>query len=182
MIKYLTEGLALNLFYYLVIGIGFAAVLALSGLLMPLRSSGSILYVDGRPVGAEYVAQGFSRPEFLWPRPSAVDYDGAGAGGSNLSPAGEEFRKNAEGYLAAYEKGRVPVELVTASGSGLDPHISLEATAFQWPRIVQSRNLGDGSLSLEDFLKEHPEIVEENELVNVLKFNLQLQASFGRLQ
>ena len=170
--KYLLESLALNLLCYALIGVTLAFVLLVSGALMPVRSSGSILYLDGTPVGAERIAQGFSQPEFLWPRSSAVDYDGAGSGGSHLSPASPEFRQHAILYLSAYEQEPVPVELVTTSGSGLDPHISLAAARYQWPRIAARRGLEN--LALEEYLEENPEVLDDEDLVNVLKFNISL--------
>ncbi len=93
-------------------------------------------------IGARLVAQPFTRPEYLWPRPSAVDYNASGAGGSNLSPTNHKIRERADAILANYnlrDGATLPADLVTASGSGLDPHISLAAALIQADRIAMSR-------------------------------------------
>lgn len=98
----------------------------------------------GKIIGSEIIAQKFTQPEYFWPRPSAVDYNGAGAGGSNWAASNPALRKRVIESLTEYQKyskASVPVDLVLASGSGLDPHISLMAAEFQIPRIAQKRHI-----------------------------------------
>ena len=112
---------------------------------IPYSSSGSLVRADnGEVVGSELIAQQFTRPEYFCSRPSAVSWNAAGAGGSNLSPASMEVRQRTEKLLAelTLKKGeKVPADLVTASGSGLDPHISLAAAKFQAQRVAFARGI-----------------------------------------
>lgn len=146
----------------------------------PHTANGSFLKdSDGEIIGSELIAQPFTRPEYLWPRPSAVAYNGAGAGGSNLSPTNPALRERAMTTLKAYGSGvesLVPADLVFASGSGLDPHITLKAAMFQAGRIAKARGISE---------KEVKKVLIENSftpgwlftrepLVNVLRANLAL--------
>lgn len=123
----------------------YTGAIYLAGRLAPDSSSGSLLFsAEGGVIGSRLVAQQFTRPEYFWPRPSAVSWNAAGAGGSNLSPASAAMRDKTENVLVtlAPEQGeKVPTDLVTASGSGLDPHISLASVRFQAPRVARARGL-----------------------------------------
>ena len=133
----------------------------------------------GTVIGSRLIAQNFMEERYFHGRPSAVDCNAAGAGGSNLSPASPQIRKRAEALIAKYgatAKNPIPADLVTASGSGLDPHISLAAVRFQIPRVAKIRNLAPervGKLVEENvsypggFLKSEP-------VVNVLELNIKL--------
>ena len=122
-----------------------ALILASASMVAPEKRLGSLIYgADGKVIGSRLVAQAFTRPEYLWPRPSAVDYNASGAGGSNLSPTNPKIRERAEAILANYtlkDGVTLPADLVTASGSGLDPHISLAAALIQADRIAMSRQV-----------------------------------------
>ncbi len=115
-------------------------ILATASVVAPEKRLGSLVYgSDGQVIGSRLVAQPFTRPEYLWPRPSAVDYNAFGAGGSNLSPTNPKIRERADAILANYklkDGATLPADLVTASGSGLDPHISLAAALIQADRIA----------------------------------------------
>lgn len=118
-------------------------VLASAATIAPHRRHGDLVEVSGQVVGARLIAQGFTRDEYLWPRPSAVNYSADAAGGSNLSPLNPALTDRAREILArvdASESRPAPADLVTASGSGLDPHISLEGALHQAPRIAHARN------------------------------------------
>jgi K+-transporting ATPase ATPase C chain len=93
--------------------------------------------VDGKIAGSALIAQKFTRPEYFHPRPSAVDYNPMPSGGSNLSPASAALRTAAAGRMAEGAAG----EMLFASGSGLDPHISPEAALGQAGRVAQARGL-----------------------------------------
>lgn len=154
------------------------AVMSFGQVVVPWRANGSIVLNErGEPIGSELIAQSFSRAEYFWPRPSAVDYSASAAGGSNLSPANPELRSRAQGILAkmgADSRHPLPADLVTASGSGLDPHITLAAAKWQAERVAAAR-----SVSIAGVL----ELLEKNAMrtggmfapepvVNVLQVNL----------
>jgi K+-transporting ATPase ATPase C chain len=111
----------------------------------PYSADGSLVRNgQGEIVGSALLAQRFDRPEYFWPRPSAVDYNAAAAGGSNLSPANPELRERAKALATRFGASAgdpVPADLVTASGSGLDPHITLEAARYQAGRVAAARGL-----------------------------------------
>ena len=123
----------------------YTGIILLAAQSIPYSSSGSLVRADnGDVVGSELIGQQFSRPENFWSRPSAVSWNAAGAGGSNLSPASIAVRQRTEKLLAelVLKKGeKVPADLVAASGSGLDPHISLSAAKFQVPRVALARGI-----------------------------------------
>ena len=99
---------------------------------------------DGRAVGSQLIAQDFTIPRYFWPRPSAVDYNGMGAGGSNKSPTSPELTERAEQTVARYgatANNPIPADLVAASGGGLDPHISLAGALYQADRVATARGL-----------------------------------------
>jgi len=123
----------------------YVGIILLAAQAIPYSSSGSLVRADnGEVVGSELIAQQFTRPEYFWSRPSAVSWNAARSGGSNLSPASLAMRQRTEkllGVLAPKKGEKVPTDLVTASGSGLDPHISLEAAIFQVPRVARARGI-----------------------------------------
>ena len=142
---------ALVLFGALTLACGVLYPLAVTGvgsLVFPSQAAGSILEVDGKPIGSALVGQQFTSPGYFWGRPSATSpmpYNAAGSGGSNQGPLNPAFTaavKNRVDALRAADPGNrqlVPVDLVTASGSGLDPEISLAAAYYQASRIAARR-------------------------------------------
>ncbi|MGB8331263.1 MAG: K(+)-transporting ATPase subunit C [Polyangiales bacterium] len=156
--------------------------LAFGQLIVPGRAEGSLIRdASGQVVGSRLIAQAFERPEYLWPRPSAVNYDAAATGGSNLAPSNpalSERAKVAVTQLSATSDHPVPGELVAASGSGMDPHISLDGALYQVPRIAGAR--GIATARIEELIREHaaPNPWSPT-LVNVLETNIALDSSFG---
>jgi potassium-transporting ATPase KdpC subunit len=159
--------------YPLAVG-GFAVIAS------PHGAEGSLVRAsDGTLVGSSLVGQVFSSPIYFWPRPSAVEYNAAAAGGSNLSPASEKVRDRGAAMVAlhgATPERPLPADLATASGSGLDPHISLEGALFQAPRVASARGL-----ALERVRALAEECATSNPLapgpiVSVLRLNLALDA------
>ena len=172
---------------------GFAYPLSIAALgraLFPRQASGSLIRREGRLVGSEWIGQAFTSPRDFWGRPSATmdaegkpaPCDAAHSGGSNLGPTNPDLAKAAQARLAALREadpeaaGPVPVDLVTASGSGLDPHISPEAADFQVHRVARARGLDEGAVrALVAADVERPQWGLFGEpRVNVLKLNLAL--------
>ena len=123
---------------------------ALGRLLYPGQAAGSLVTRNGVAIGSRLVGQDFARPEYFHPRPSAAGagYDGTASGGTNLGPSNpkliEDVRQLAEDYRRSNglpPDSAVPIDAVTRSGSGLDPHISPENAALQVPRVARARGL-----------------------------------------
>jgi len=149
------------------------------------RSAGGVITNDGKAVGSELIGQPFSEAKYFWPRPSAtspVPYAGDGGSGSNLGPTNpalvDAVRQRVAALHAADPQNRklVPVDLVTASGSGLDPHISVAAAEYQAGRVARVRGISEEKV--EELIRQLTEVrtlgTFGEERVNVLKLNLAL--------
>jgi potassium-transporting ATPase KdpC subunit len=159
------------------------AVWGLAQALFPDNANGSLITGNGKPVISTLIAQPFSGEEYFHPRPSAVDYNPSGSGGSNLGPLSarliDSIRLRAQRYRE--ENGlpadaAVPVDAVTASGSGLDPHISVENALVQADRVARAR--GVTAYFMRELIKTYTEgrdlwILGQSR-VNVVKLNLAL--------
>ncbi len=168
---------------------GFAYTLAVTGagqLLFGDHAGGSLLERDGQAVGSELIGQGFTAPEFFHPRPSAAGdgYDPTISSGSNLGPLNQDLLASVEERIAAYRQlngldpdESVPVDAVTASGSGLDPHISVANARLQATRVAEERGISvDEVMALIDESTVSPMLGFLNEpAVNVLMLNLSLE-------
>ena len=160
--------------------------------LFPGRARGSLVSDDsGRVVGSELIAQPFEKPGYLQPRPSAAGekgYDAAGSSGSNLGPTSKALHDRAEKELQRLlqenpnAQGPIPAELVTASASGLDPHLSPAAALWQVPRIARSRNVDEGRVRtvIESSIEGRDLFVLGEPRVNVLTVNRALDRHFGQ--
>jgi len=120
--------------------------------LFPGRANGSLIVRDGVVIGSSLIGQEFSSPKYFHPRPSAAGqgYDGARSGGTNLGPLSKDLVETIRRRIAEYREengldaaAQVPVDAVTSSGSGLDPHISPENARFQAPRVSRARGLAE---------------------------------------
>jgi K+-transporting ATPase ATPase C chain len=161
-------------------------------LLFPNRANGSLVADEhGRIVGSELIAQPFARPEYLQPRPSAAGekgYDATASGGSNLGPTSKALHDRAEkSTQRLFEEnpnadGPVPAELVSTSGSGLDPHLSPAAAVWQAPRIAHARGVAESRVRgvIEANVEGRDLLVLGEPRVNVLLVNLALDRQFGR--
>jgi K+-transporting ATPase ATPase C chain len=155
--------------------------------LFPHQANGSLIQNNGQIVGSELLAQGFSGAKYFHPRPSAAGtgYDPLSSGGSNLGPTSQKLMDGIKANVAQYRQENglaaealVPADAVTASGSGLDPQISLQNAQLQVPRVAKERNLS------EDVVRGEIAKATDNALlgiggesgVNVLKLNLALDA------
>ncbi len=156
------------------------AILLLAQSLFPRSANGSLVRdAQGVIVGSELVAQGFSSPGYFWPRPSAVDYNAAAAGGSNWSPANPELRDRGQAIVKKMGAGSgrvLPADLATASGSGLDPHITLTAARFQAERVATARGVSlEKVMALLKQKALHPGwALTPEPVVNVLLLNVAL--------
>ncbi len=153
-------------------------ILAAAKVIAPASAEGSLVRAaDGTVVGSRQVAQAFTQPRYFWPRPSAVDYNGTGAGGSNLSPASPALAERARETLASYGTTTpIPADLVTASGSGLDPHISLAGAQYQASRVAAARGLPEERVR--ELIETEAQVVGASfapeRIVNVLEINVAL--------
>ena len=169
---------------------GIAYPLVVTGIgqaVFPEQAAGSLIVRNGKPIGSALIGQQFNDPKYLWGRPSATSplpYNASGSGGSNLSPLNPALADAVKGRieaLRAADPGNtapVPVDLVTASGSGLDPHISVAGAQFQAARVAKARHLP--LQVVQQLIAKHTEgrlfgLLGEPR-VNVLQFNLALDA------
>ncbi|QDX30656.1 potassium-transporting ATPase subunit KdpC [Dickeya poaceiphila] len=148
--NYIRSSLVLLLLMTLVTGVGYPLlVTALGQSLFPAQASGSLVYRQGKPVGSELIGQAFSRNGYFQGRPSATSdsaYNTMASGGSNLAVSNPALDKAVSQNVAAWQQRHgdndaVPVDLVTASASGLDPHISVDAAVYQAGLVAKARGL-----------------------------------------
>ncbi len=137
----------------LLFGIGYPLVVTLlAGALFPHKAAGSLILKDGQVIGSELLAQSFTSDRYFHPRPSAAGngYDATSSGGSNLAQSNAKLVHRIQGYidnLAAANPGKpVPIDLVTTSGSGLDPDITPDAAFYQAPLVAKARGLNEDRL------------------------------------
>lgn len=158
-------------------------ILGFAQIVTPATANGSLVTdAGGKVVGSALVAQDFKTSRYFWPRPSAVDYNGAGAGGSNKSPTNPELTERAEeaiGRYGATAAAPLPADLVTASGAGLDPHISLAGALYQVPRVADARGVPEAQVKalVEQNAVAPGGAFTEGRVVNVLMLNHQLDAT-----
>ncbi|MFT3682974.1 MAG: K(+)-transporting ATPase subunit C [Ferruginibacter sp.] len=160
-----------GLYPLLIAGIGKAA---------PNGGKGKTVEVNGKVVGYENVGQKFTEDKYFWGRPSAVDYNAAGSAGSNKGPSNPDYLKVVQERIDSFivhnpgiKKEEIPADLVTASGSGLDPHISPAAAYIQVKRVAAVRKLDEATVR--SFVDQQIEkTILGPSVVNVLKLNIAL--------
>ncbi len=160
------------------------AVTGIAQVIFPSQANGSLIMADGKAVGSELIGQQFDDPSYFWGRPSAAGYNAAASSGSNYGPLNPALTDMVQSRIDALKAADpdntlpIPVDLVTASGSGLDPHISVAAALYQVHRVASARGLSEADVQ---------SLVEKNTdgrqfgflgepRVNVLKLNLALNA------
>ena len=159
--------------------------LAFLGIAQFAPNRGKVQFVEknGKIVGAENIGQKFTEDRYFYSRPSAVNYNAAGSGGSNKGPSNPDYLKDVQARIDTFlvhnpsvQKADIPAELVTASGSGLDPHLSPQAAMIQIDRISKIRNLPKDKLIqlVENQTNKLLLGVFGTETVNVLKLNIAL--------
>lgn len=166
--------------------IGFSILLGLiypltitgiAQILMPQKANGSLIVENGQVIGSSLIGQKFDKPEYFNSRPSAVDYNAAASGASNLGPSSKKLIEQVKVRIKkSGQKQHLPADMVLTSASGLDPHISIKNAQLQMPRIAKVRHLSESEIK---------KLVDENtdqdfiglwgqDAVNVLKLNLAL--------
>ncbi len=150
---YLWPAFAILVALTLVTGVVYPAVVtAIAQVAFPTQANGSMIVVNGDAVGSSLIGQAFDRPEYFWGRPSAAGagYDASGSAGSNLGPNDkrliERITAEVDRLREANGDGPVPVDLVTTSASGLDPHISPAAAEYQVARVAEARAISEADV------------------------------------
>lgn len=186
--KELKAAILVLLVMTLVTGVAYPLVVtAVAQIAFPSQANGSLISKGGKLVGSSLIGQSFSSPKYFWSRGSATGpmaYNGAASSGSNLGPLNPALNDAVTGRVTALveadpeHRKPVPVDLVTSSGSGLDPHITLAGARYQIPRVAQARGL-DPKVVVR-LVDEHSEGRQLGFLgeprVNVLELNLALDS------
>jgi len=201
MLKELRPALIMLALFTVITGLIYPlAVTGFAQVLFPRQANGSLVVANGKVVGSSLIGQAFSEDRYFQGRPSATSapdpkdssktvdapYNGANSGGSNLGPTSkalmERVKTDVETRKGQNPKAKVPTDLVTTSGSGLDPHISPEAALFQVPRVSKARNMPEDRLR--DLVNQH---IEGRSLgflgeprINVLALNMALDRAAAR--
>ncbi len=179
-------GIRIKLFMTLILGVIYPlAITGISQVLFPHQANGSLVTVGGKTVGSELIGQNFAKPEYFQPRPSAAGndgYDATSSSGSNYGPTNQKLVDRVKASIDKFRKdnpdfkGPLPADLVTASASGLDPHISPDSAAAQLQRVAKARGVSPDQVNqLVAQLTEGPDLgVLGESRVNVLKLNMAL--------
>ena len=203
MLTHIRPALVLFVLFSALTGIAYPlAVTGIAQAVFPAQANGSLVVRDGAVIGASMIGQNFSDPKYFWPRPSATSaadpadstktvpspYNAASSTGSNLGPTSKALVERVTGDVEHQRAGNgmgtaaVPVDLVTTSGSGLDPHITPAAAKFQVGRVAETRGMTETDVqSLVDRMTEGRSLGFLGEpRVNVLALNLALDETAGK--
>jgi K+-transporting ATPase ATPase C chain len=189
--RQMLPGLRMTLVMTVLTGLIYPGIVTgLCQMLFPNQANGSLEVKDGKVIGSTLIGQNFTRPEYFQPRPSAAGngYDAASSGGSNLGPTSQKLVDRVKASAEKFRKdnpdfaGTIPADLLTASGSGLDPHLSPESADAQVERVAKAR--GASTQDIRALVAQH---IEPRDLgflgeprVNVLRLNEALDARYGR--
>ncbi len=201
-LKGIKSPLLISAVMLLICGLGYPLLLTgISQIIFPHQANGSLVTIDGQNVGSELIGQDFTDPRFMKGRPSAVNYNtytqedkengnytGVSSGSRNYATTNPELAKRVKADIEKFlsenpsiNKEDIPTDLLTASGSGLDPHISLASAAVQIPALVETTGLPEELL--EDIVKKNTQGkflgIFGEETVNVLKVNLEIVKELG---
>ena len=186
--KNFIKSFRITIAFCIVLSVLYIAVLWIYGqFFSPGNGNAEVVTLNGKIVGAANVGQKFTKDIYFWGRPSAVDYTADASGASNKGPTNKEYLKEVEvrvdSFLAHHpylERKDVPAEMVTASASGLDPHITPECARVQVKRVAEARKLSDKTvMDIVEKQIEKPFLgIFGTEKVNVLKLNVALDEKF----
>ncbi|WP_291570967.1 K(+)-transporting ATPase subunit C [Clostridium sp. UBA4548] len=200
--KIIKKAFLLSIILFIICGIGYPLVMTgLSQVVFPKQANGSIAKINGNPVGSEVLGQNFSDEKFFKGRPSAVNYNtytaedtkpdkngktayaGVASGSENLAPSNpalaERVQKDIDEFLKAnpnIKKEDIPTDLLTASGSGLDPHISIKAAQIQVPAIAKASGISEAELNviIDKSTEDRQVRIFGEPRVNVVKANMEV--------
>jgi K+-transporting ATPase ATPase C chain len=187
--KHFINALLMTVVTTVLLGIVYPLVMTgLAQVLFPNNANGQIIYRDGKPTGSRIIGQPFTGPEYFNSRPSAAGngYDATQSGGSNLAPTNVKLLQDVAAQVRDEQQGdkAVPIDLVTSSGSGLDPDITPAAAYYQVGRIARARGIPEQALR--DLIERHTSGRQLGFLgekrVNVLELNLTLDAKYPKKQ
>jgi K+-transporting ATPase ATPase C chain len=181
--KYILQSLRLTAVLIVLLCVVYPLIVAFAGGFSKGKGGGEKIGRNGKVVGYALLGQSFTKPQYFWGRPSAVGYNAAGSAGSNKAPSNEDYLKEVNNridtllkYHPYLKRNEIPADMVTASGSGLDPDISVEGAALQVKRVAQVRGLNEKAVA--EILKKN---IQEPVFglfgpasVNVLQLNLSL--------
>lgn len=181
--KYLLPSLKMTIIMIVLLAVLYPVFIAMASKLAPGGGKGKTLSVNGNVVGYANVGQKFTDDKYFQGRPSAVDYNAAGSAGSNKGPTNPDYLQQVKDRIDTFlvhnpgvDKASIPAELVTASGSGLDPHLSPAAATIQVKRIAAVRKLDESKLNslVEEYTKKPLLGMLGPSTVNVLELNIAL--------
>ena len=182
--KVLRNILGLHFSTVILFGLCYPLIIWGIGLLFPSQANGLPIMKDNKIIGFENEGQKFTNPKYFWGRPSASDYDAsANSGGTNLGPTNPALLDAVKlrldtllKYNPRVNKSDIPVEMITSSGSGLDPHVSPQGAYFQIPRIAGVRHMNLKTLRklIDDNIEKPALGIFGTERVNILKLNIAL--------
>jgi K+-transporting ATPase ATPase C chain len=179
------KSIRITLVLTVILSVIYPVAISLAGKLSKGRGDGETIVVNGKVVGYANIGQSFTQPKYFWGRPSAVGYNAAGSAGSNKGPSNPDYLKDVSNridtllkYHSYLKRADIPAEMVTASGSGLDPDISQAAAKIQIERVAKNRGLSvDQVTTLVNNHSEAPLLgLFGPAKVNVLKLNVALDA------
>lgn len=181
--KYLLPSLKLTVVFLILCSVFYPLLIAAVAKLAPGGGNGETLSVNGKVVGYANIGQKFTQDKYFWSRPSAVDYNAAGSGGSNKGSTDSTYLVQVQARIDSFlvhnpsvKKADIPSELVTASGSGLDPDLSPQGAYVQVARVARTRNISEEKINtlVAQQIQKPLFGLFGPEKVNVLKLNIKL--------
>jgi len=192
LLRHVYPAVALTIVLTVLLGIVYPFVTTgLSELLFKEKARGSLIEKEGKVIGSRLIGQPFKGSSYFHPRPSAAGsgYDATASGGTNLGPTSkqlfeEQVRGRAKQLHAENPNVKIPIDLITSSGSGLDPHISPAAAEFQVPRVARERGMSEEEVRrlVHKYTEERQLGVLGEPRVNVLELNLALDQASGKVK